>query len=70
MEKQELIQKIENAKLIKVKYDKKWRYPHQGDSQATCSMLQFMFDIEYCSGTLIFIPDEINYGNEGDRNEG
>jgi len=50
-------------------YNRKWRYPKYGDSQKTCPMLQAMFDIEYHSGLIIFIPDENNkFGEPGNQN--
>ena len=33
-----------------------WRYPETGDSQATCPMLDAMFNIEREKGIIIFIP--------------
>lgn len=69
MERQELIDKIQNAKIVISKYDKKWRYPKTGDDQESCAMLKFMFDIEYKSGTAIFIPDDENqFGKIGNTN--
>jgi len=68
MNKQEILKELKDMNA-KIQYDKKWRYPHSGDNQLTCPLLAFMFQVEYRSGYLIFIPDEKNTGNEGNRNE-
>ena len=75
MTKQELLKQIEieidksgieSFQNILSRYDKKWRYPQLGDSQAKCPMLDFMFKTEYRSGTLIFVPDADNkFGKTG-----
>ncbi len=75
MTKQELLKKIEieidkmDSKEygnLLARYDRKWRYPRIGDSQGTCPLLDVMFDIEYRSGTIIFIPDLDNkFGQPG-----
>ena len=66
MNKEEIKKLIDESDNIKIQYDKKWRYPKQGDDQNTCPMLNYMFQIEYKSGILIFIPDKINkFGQEG-----
>ena len=53
---------------IQIYYDKKWRYPHSGDDFKTCPLLKAMFDIEYKSGLIIFIPDAANrFGQPGNR---
>ncbi len=59
----------ENFQKPLILYDKKFRYPNTGDSEETCPLLWFMLRIEYRTGTLIFIPDEKNLGNTGDRNQ-
>jgi len=62
--KEELIQKIKAGKVI-IRHDDTWRYPETGDDQKKCPMLDFMFNIEYTSGTLMFVPDEINKAQRG-----
>lgn len=72
LSKDELKKLIDDSKDTLIYYDKKWRYPKQGDCQGSCPMLDAMFHIEYRSGTIIFVPDEPNkYGQEGNtkRNE-
>lgn len=50
-------------------YDKKMRYPCTGDDANSCPLLGFMLEIEYRTGTLIFVPDAENIANTGDRNK-
>jgi len=63
------LKKIHGGGKPIVKYNKNWRYPHRGDTQISCPMLQFMFDIEYRSGTLIFVPDKVNKCKMVNRNK-
>ena len=76
MKKAELLKHIEKEldktggefKKPLVWYNKKWRYPMTGDDQRTCPMIDAMYKIEYNSGTIIFIPDQVNkYGQPGNR---
>ena len=66
-----MITKEEAVKLLQendnaiIRQDDNWRYPQTGDDQRTCPMLDFMFQIEYKSGCLIFIPDKINKSKRG-----
>jgi len=66
--KQEIIKAIENDKAV-IRYDDKWRWFKNGDDQKTCPLLDFMFQVEYRSGTLIFIPDKVNKCKMVDRNK-
>jgi hypothetical protein len=69
MTKDETIELIKNSDNLIIRYDKKWRYPKIGDDQRTCPLLDFMFNIEYKSGYLIFIPDTENqFGKVGNAN--
>jgi len=69
MDRKEIIKRIENDDNVKITYNRKWRYPRTADDQKTCPMLQVMLDIEYNSGTIIFIPDKENqFGKNGNTN--
>jgi len=64
--KDDVIEAVKQAREVVAVYDKKWRWFRQGDSQQTSIMLDFMMDVEYRSGTLIFIPDADNkFGTPG-----
>jgi len=69
--KDKLIEQIENIDSgnILVRYDHEWRWFHVGDDQRSCPLLDFMVDVEYKSGTLIFIPDKVNKCKMEDRNK-
>lgn len=75
MTKTELLKQIESAitetetgEAI-IRYDNKWRWWTQKDSQGTCALLRFAIDVEYRSGTLIFVPDRTNkFGEPGNTN--
>jgi len=74
MEFNEIIEKIEaaipdDAGTPMIRYNQNWRYPHLGDDQKSCPLLDFMLQMEYRSGTLIFVPDRINKMNLQDRNK-
>ena len=63
MTKAELIKSIQDMPddsimTITSIYNKNWKYPQQGDDQASCPMLDFMFNAEYKGGHLIFIQTE------------
>ncbi len=69
IKKEEVITALQTAKIYVARYDKNWRWFHNGDTQGTCPLLAFMIDVEYRSGTLVFIPDEINQTDLKDRNK-
>lgn len=61
--------KEDNVGIPIIRYDKKWRWWNHKDSDKTCPLLRFGFDVEYKSGTLIFIPDAVNkFGEPGNSN--
>jgi hypothetical protein len=62
METEKIVQAIKDGKAI-IKHNENWKYPQLGDDQRSCPMIDFMFQIEYKPGTLIFIPDNKNGGN-------
>lgn len=66
---EEALKKIYGGGKPIVKYNQRWRYPHRGDDQKSCPMLDFMMNIEYRSGTLIFVPDKDNKCKMVDRNK-
>jgi len=70
IDKEQIKKEIDNNGQVIISYDKDWRWFHNRDDQNTCPLLKFMIDIEYRSGTLIFIPDKENQSKMVDRNKG
>ena len=75
MKKAELLKQIDESIKdnevgnVIIMDDNKWRWFKNGDDENTCKLLKFMLQIEYRSGTLIFIPDKINkFGQPGNCN--
>lgn len=53
---------------IEVWTDKQFRWWKTGDSQQSCPLLDAAIAMEYRSGTIIFIPDEVNEAGKFPRN--
>ena len=69
MDKKELINEIMTNDQVRIAWDKNWRWFHNGDDENSCPLLKFMLNIEYRSGTLLFVPDKINQCKMVDRNK-
>ena len=69
IKKQEVIKKLNASKNAIIVYNKNWRYPHNGDDQRSCKMLDLMLSTEYRSGIFVFIPDAVNKCKMVDRNK-